>query len=89
MSPTSRSPTPIGIYRINNLPLGEYRVTVDTASLPILPAAAGPLSVGPFATYDLDSGTVSPDSTTRVTLTTAEPVEDGAGLGYFDTPGFR
>ena len=60
-----------GNYRVDDLPLGEYRVSVDPTSLPRLPAAAGPFAVGPFPTYDLD-GIATPD-TTRVTLTAAVP----------------
>ena len=73
-----------GAYRIDNLPLGEYRVTVRPATLPASPLGVPTVPGSPTRTYDLD-GVATPD-TTRVTHTPARPVEDGADFGYFFIP---
>ena len=65
-----------GLYLVNKLPLGNYRVTVDVSTVPPTPTA----------TYDLDSGLTNPDSTTLVSLTAARPAEPGADFGYFVVP---
>lgn len=64
--------TASGIYGFTEIPYGDYRVSVDSATLP----------PGLVPTYDLDSGLTNPDGTTRVTLTVLQPVELGADFGY-------
>jgi uncharacterized repeat protein (TIGR01451 family)/fimbrial isopeptide formation D2 family protein len=61
-----------GNYNFTDLPLGNYQVAVATATLP----------VGLIPTYDLDGGTAAPNNQTAVTLTQADPIEDGADFGY-------
>lgn len=61
-----------GNYSFVQLPLGDYHITVDDTTLP----------PGLVSTYDLDSGTASPDGTTLVTLTLLQPNELDADFGY-------
>ncbi|PIE34540.1 MAG: hypothetical protein CSA55_00575, partial [Ilumatobacter coccineus] len=56
-----------GNYKFENLPSGEYSVTVSDVSSDLVP------------TYDLDSGTTSPDQTTLVTLSESR---DDVDFGY-------
>ncbi len=74
-----------GIYGVNNLPAGDYRVTINTATLP----------PGLTASYDLDG--IASASTVTTALTTGQTRTDvdfgyaGSGeLGdriWFDTNG--
>ena len=72
----TQTTTAAGAYLFGNLPAGTYRATVDPASLP-----AGVT----VATYDLDSGLASPDSTTVAPLTAAAPTLLTADFGYAGT----
>jgi fimbrial isopeptide formation D2 family protein/uncharacterized repeat protein (TIGR01451 family) len=74
-----------GNYLVNNLPLGEFRVTLDPNTLPQTPNGVAILPA-PLATFDLDG--VATLNTTRVTLTPARPSELGADFGYFFLPVF-
>ena len=58
-----------GTYSFDNLPLGDYTVTVDTDTLP----------EGIAATFDFDG---ADDSTSDVTLTVDEPVRLDQDFGY-------
>ncbi len=58
-----------GSFTIAGLPLGDYTVTVDTATLP----------AGVVATFDFDAGN---DNTSMVTLTTTEPTSALQDFGY-------
>ncbi len=60
-----------GIYLFDNLPSAEYTISVDTATLP----------GGAVPTYDLDSGTTSPDNTDIYTLGAGEAT-DRVDFGY-------
>ncbi len=61
-----------GQYSFDNLPLGDYTVTVDTDTLP----------AGVAATYDDDGGG---DSTSAVTLTAGDPEDLDQDFGYRGT----
>ncbi len=58
-----------GVWSVPNLPYGDYRTTVDPASLP----------ADLVATYDLDGGL---DSTADATLDAATPDRDDVDFGY-------
>jgi uncharacterized repeat protein (TIGR01451 family) len=74
----------LGFYEFSGLSAAGYRVTVDPTSQVTSPYAQGTFNLGDVMapTYDLDSGTTSPDGVTLVTLATDSTVVTTADFGF-------
>jgi hypothetical protein len=73
-----------GLYAFTGLSAGEFRVTVDPSSQITSPYADGTFNLADVmaATYDLDDGTIAPNGSTLVTLSTNSTVVADADFGY-------